>query len=29
MLANTDNYGIYNDLIQRGTITIYTRDINI
>ena len=28
MLANTDNYGIYNDLIQKGTITIYTRDIN-
>ena len=28
MLINTDNYGIYNDLIQKGTITIYTRDIN-
>lgn len=28
MLNNTQNYGIYNELIEKGTITIYTKDIN-
>ena len=28
MLVNINNYGIYNKLIEDGTITIYTKDIN-
>ena len=28
MLANTDNYGVYNELIANGLITIYTKEIN-
>ena len=28
MLENTGNYGVYNELISKGIITIYTKDIN-